>query len=178
MQKVIIILGSPASGKSYLARDLSAKLSLPLIARDDYKETLFNVFGSVDREWSKMIGKASYILMYQTLRSVLHTRSSCIIESNFNPDFDQETFTDLSQEYGFIADQLICHADEEVLIKRFKERAETAERHPGHGSEIDDGILAQFKKKPRAFDLPGKVIEINTTDFTKVNVGEIIEQLS
>lgn len=40
---VLVITGAPGSGKSTLATRLAAELELPLVAKDDVKEALFEV---------------------------------------------------------------------------------------------------------------------------------------
>ena len=48
MTDLMIILGSPASGKTTLARRLAAELAVPCLCKDDVKEALFDVLGVAD----------------------------------------------------------------------------------------------------------------------------------
>jgi ATP-dependent protease Clp ATPase subunit len=50
---VVFVSGPPASGKTYVADLLAAHLSLPLIAKDRIKETLFDALGTGDTAWSR-----------------------------------------------------------------------------------------------------------------------------
>jgi predicted kinase len=61
---LILISGFSCTGKTTLARKIAEKYSLPLISRDDIKESLFDSLGYSDREWSKKLGIASYDLLY------------------------------------------------------------------------------------------------------------------
>lgn len=45
---LVLVTGLPASGKTTLAQGLAAMLELPLIAKDRYKELLFDVLGVKD----------------------------------------------------------------------------------------------------------------------------------
>jgi uridine kinase len=47
---IIMVLGLPGSGKTTLAKKISQKFSLPLLAKDDLKVMLFDVYGWKDRE--------------------------------------------------------------------------------------------------------------------------------
>ena len=50
---VIIPNGKPCTGKSYYLQKLSKDLDLTYIARDEFKELLFDDLGIADQEWSK-----------------------------------------------------------------------------------------------------------------------------
>jgi len=60
--KLAIILGSPASGKTTLARRLGLHWSVPVFCKDDVKEALFEALGQGDRAWSRRLSEASFIV--------------------------------------------------------------------------------------------------------------------
>lgn len=45
---VVVVQGESGSGKTYVARRLAADLKLPLVAKDDFKELLFERLGWVE----------------------------------------------------------------------------------------------------------------------------------
>ena len=53
---LVVVTGIPATGKSTFARDLSSRLGLPLISKDDIKEAMADSLGGGDRELSKRCG--------------------------------------------------------------------------------------------------------------------------
>ena len=53
---LIVVTGAPCAGKTTLARRIAETFRLPLIAKDDIKESLFDSLGWKDREWSKQLG--------------------------------------------------------------------------------------------------------------------------
>ena len=59
---LILVTGLPAAGKTMIARRLSEILNLPLIAKDDIKERLFNGLGMSTREWSQKLGGLAFDL--------------------------------------------------------------------------------------------------------------------
>jgi predicted kinase len=65
---LVIVSGPPCSGKTTLARWLAKELALPLIAKDNIKELLFDHLGWSDRAWSKKLGRATYPLIYYLSR--------------------------------------------------------------------------------------------------------------
>lgn len=164
---LIIVTGPPCSGKTTLARHIADKTYLPLVAKDDIKETLFNALGWKDREWSKRLGTATFELLFYYSQALLSAGCSHIIEANFIPDFHNARFLELKQKYAFETLEIHCHADQAVLRERFHTRSESGRRHPGH---VDHLNYAEFdnlnlNERHRALNIGGTVLEIDTTAF-------------
>ncbi|MFZ5391936.1 MAG: AAA family ATPase [Patescibacteria group bacterium] len=172
---LIIISGNPGAGKTTLGKKIAKKFNLPLISRDNIKEALFDSLGIKDRDWSTKLGAASYKVMYRMIESLLISGQSLIVESNFSPKFDDQIFQNLQAKYHFLSMQLFCFADKHTLLKRFKNRWESGERHPGHADhqdydEIKDVIIRDVHQP---LDLEGKIAKIDTTDFSAINYDQI-----
>ncbi len=126
MNRLFVISGPPASGKTTLAKGLADALSIPCFSRDEIKEVLFGSNISYD--------EYSYKLMYDLAKNNIN-HTSIIIESNFIPKFDQlkiEAITNNIQE-------IYCYAPLEVLKERFNVR----DRHVSFGSMSDNVIEHQ-----------------------------------
>ncbi len=176
---VVLVTGLPASGKSYLAQKLAKDLSLPLFSKDEIKEMCFDELGYSDRAWSKKIGAASIKILDYIFENHLKAQQSFIVESNFKPEFDTEKFQILHKKYAVEFFQICCKADGEILYERFKQRAESGARHPGHD---DANNLEEFREtltKTHSYklDVPGEYVEIDTTDFNTVNYSAILQQV-
>ena len=66
LPRFIIVGGAPASGKTTLAEQLAAELSLPLLTKDLFKEALFDYPGlPADRERSGELSRAAYAALYR-----------------------------------------------------------------------------------------------------------------
>ena len=116
-------------------------------------------------------------MLYYFLEAQLSADRSCIVESNFNALYDTEQFLALKAKYDFEPVQICCVADGEVLFQRFKERAASGERHPGHVEtlnfeEFKPGLL---RGRDEAMDIGGTIFEVNTTDFDRVDYGGLME---
>ena len=176
---LIIISGHPSTGKTTLGKRLAQELNLCFISRDDLKESLFDNLGWKDREWSKKLGIASYKLLYHFIESLLVAGHSFIAESNFDPEYDTSRFLELKRKYGFNSFQVQCKTDGEVLFQRFKVRSESGERHPGH---VDHLNYKEFKetfltKEIPSLDIGGTVLEVDTTDFERVAIDDLLRNI-
>jgi hypothetical protein len=135
--------------------------------------------GSKDREWAQTLGKASVDMMFYFARAELEVGRSIIMDNTFSPVLSVPRFNELKNQYGAHIIQIICTADNEVLFDRFKARYESGIRHPGHGDEeVLKGLMDFLKNgcSPK-MDIDGSVIEVDTTDFSKVDRQTILEQL-
>jgi predicted kinase len=173
---VIIVAGPPGAGKTTLARRIAEEFRLPLVAKDDIKESLFDSLGAKDRAWSKQLGQATYELIYYFVETQLTAGRSLIVESNFNANATPR-FQALQTAHDFVSLQVLCYAKPAVLIERFKARWESGKRHPGHvDGEITEQEFATFSKYA-PLDLGGTVIEIDTTDFDKIDYANSLDYI-
>ncbi|HEX5688815.1 MAG TPA: AAA family ATPase [Roseiflexaceae bacterium] len=179
---LIIVSGPPCSGKTRLGGWLSEQLKLPFFHRDGFKELLFDTLGWSDLEWSQRLGGASYGLLYHATTTLLRAERSLIVESNFDPQFDTQRLRTLMRTHPFLPLQIRCMANGPVLFERFKQRVLSGQRHPGHLDELNIPIyepIAHEGAGPRNdfLDLGGERIDVETSDFAKVDYGDILKEV-
>ena len=172
---LVLINGHPGTGKTTLGRRLAKDLALPFLSKDDLKECLFDTLGVGDQAWSRKLGHASVELLFLVVERQLEAGASLVMEMPFIPEFHTSRFLDLAKRYDFEPLQICCTCDEQVLYERFRRRAETGERHPGH---VDQPItFADFKsqmQRERHLDIGGVLISVDTTDFEKVDYAALL----
>ena len=101
------------------------------------------------------------------------------MESTFNPEFDSMRFQNWQKKYELSILQILCHTERTVLFERFKTRALSPTRHPGHCETVN---MEEFKEsilngRSELLTLPGEIISLDTTDFSTVNFLQVIQQV-
>jgi predicted kinase len=164
---LVVVTGPPGGGKTTIARELSRRLGLPLFAKDDVKETLFDVLGTGDRSWSRQLGAVAFELLFLIASRELAAGRSLILEANFARGQAEHKFESLPRHRVV---QVHVSAPLEVLLERYRSR----ERHPGH---LDGEMLAEVagavrEDRHRPLDLPGDVLEVETSERVSLDALE------
>jgi predicted kinase len=153
-RRIELVSGAPAAGKTSLAVPLAQRLGLPLIGKDDLKETLVDVLGDQngDLGWSRQVGGAAMELLWK----LAERAPAAVLEANFRPysAYERERLTRLEARIV----EVFCRCPAEVLMQRFHERAKTA--HAAHPArDLTPAWIAEFDR-PMGL---GAVIEVDTT---------------
>lgn len=177
---IIIFTGLPGTGKTTLSRKISLQLGLPLIAKDDIKEIMYDEIGWSDKAFSAKLARATLGIMDHVTEQHLKNELSIILESNYSPKLANEKFQSWQKRYGCVIVQIICRTETDVLARRYYKRQHT-DRHPGHN---DSGTPASYKinfehrlanEEDQPLDVNGPVRIIDTTNFGMVDSEEIAQ---
>ncbi len=132
-----------------------------------------------DRAWSRRLGAATYRLIYHLLEVQLAAGRSLIVESNFDRQHATGEFLALKARHDFRPVQVLCWASSQVLLARFKARAESGARHPGHIDHLSYAELAETLRRGPAEPLAigGPAFEVDTTDWAAVDCAGLLERV-
>lgn len=181
MVKVIVVTGAPASGKTTFVNKVGEDFSLPVIAKDELKEVLFDTVGVADREFGRKLGVASFELIYLNSSRLMRSDVAHIIEGNFKAGLASDVLNKMSKRYGceFLQFNFFVQGDE--LNKRFKHRWENREngenRHEYHRDNEHYEYINSIGGRIDALDIAGKLIEVDTTSFELVDNKYFYEEI-
>ena len=156
---LIVITGSPATGKSTLARELSERLRVPWLGKDMIKEPLLDALGAGDRAHSRRLSDASFAVLFAVARAMSGQRVTLILEGNFRPGEHEPLLAPLLAA-GVSLIQIECRVEESIRSRRLRQRENHPRRHPGHRDT--DLLAAGLRAAPGFLDLPGRRIEFDS----------------
>jgi len=166
---LVVVTGPPGAGKSAIARAVADRLGLPLVAKDAFKELLWERLGADDLESSRRLGAASFDLVFLQVGELLRQGTSVVAEGNFSAG---EPFRDLPRARVL---QLHVSADRETLLDRYRNRSE---RHPAHPDvEYEPEIAARMWRDDwKPLDIGGGLLQIDTTTFP--DLATLVERVA
>lgn len=168
---MLIVSGAPATGKTTLGRRIAGDFALPFLSRDDIKESLYDTIGAGDRDWSRQLGIASIQLLFYVVERLLEAGHGLVVESNFYDRYDTPRFEAVLARYAARTVQVHCTAAAPVVVARYRDRADTSERHPGHlGAAVLPELRAGLRETtwgPLRLAVP--CVTVDTTDFATLD---------
>lgn len=170
---LVVVTGSPASGKSTLAEKLSESMGLPLLAKDAFKEEIYDNLEGAEPADSHRLGFVAVRLMHSWSKRLLEKGVSLVLESNFKRSLsigDLESLFALSQPVV-----VQCVAPRDEVVDRYVERSEQGARHPVHDDANQVDELREDLEKGE-YDLGFLDVPSFTVD-TSVEGGPDIQEL-
>lgn len=168
---LFLISGRCAAGKSTFAARLSAALGVPCFRKDRLKETLGEGLGPEGQVYEKG-SAAAFLLLAHILEQFLAAGQPCILEGNFRPA-ELRRVEALLERYGGRCLSFLFTGDMAVLYRRYRDRE--GERHWVHKSAGDSPEQFAAGQARLATALPGRVLEVDATDFARVDYPGLLE---
>ena len=129
MKAAVFVNGVPASGKSTVARAISAATGWPLLALDTIKEALFEDIGPGDRDHNRMLGRASYRAIF-ALIAEFPADSHVVIDAWFGFQPRVSLNAHIARSGLERIAEIWCRAPPEIIGARYAARV--SERSVGH----------------------------------------------
>ncbi|MBR1702617.1 MAG: AAA family ATPase [Lachnospiraceae bacterium] len=178
MQKLLLIMGDIAAGKTTFSRILSERYHVAVFQKDTVKEILGDHIGFHNREENKKLSDATIAIMCHTFSQIAKTGNSVILEANFH-EVEQQKLHEIARENQYEVLTLVLRGDEEVLYQRYLHRMNEEQRHPVHLSttlHIREDFL-RIARYIRNEVVIGKVIVIEATDFGYQRDEELLKKI-
>jgi predicted kinase len=161
-RRLVVVSGSPGSGKTSLAVPLAAELGFTLVSKDQIKETLHDCLGAPapDLPWSQRLGAAAMELLW----ALAADADPVVIEANFRPRS--------SYQAGKIAElsgcpvEVNCVCPPGLAARRYAGRGPAC--HPVHVvTSLTPDMLAEYDRPVGL----GPVVSVDTV--TPVDIGAV-----
>ena len=178
MNKLILVNGDIATGKSHFALILKEKFNLPLYTKDEFKERYADESVCSTYQESHLLSiKAMNTLIDIFLRNAPQN-VNLILEANFHEEH-LKRIEQIADEYHYQILNLDLVGTPEVLYQRYVNRRDHETRHPVHAiNTLND--FASFKKycEERKSEYKcGEVIEIDADDFSYQQNEELLNKI-
>jgi predicted kinase len=132
MKRLILVNGVPASGKSTVARAVAEAGGWPLLTLDTVKEAFFAHLGTGDRDYNRLMGKASYQAIF-ALVGDFPEGSTAVMDAWFGFQPADVLTAHLERAKVSRVAEVWCHAPPPVIGERYRSRLPS--RHAGHLGE-------------------------------------------
>ncbi|AYW46631.1 AAA family ATPase [Tetragenococcus koreensis] len=193
---LILIAGSPATGKSYLVHEIQKVLpSIFILTPDELKEILADSVGFNDLAEKAKLEEEVWANYYRILAIYMQLGKQFILSEYPFSDKQKGQLKELSEDYGYQTITIRLRAEFETLWGRRKIRDRQNDRHLSHimshyhyGDELTDRTQAdnlitksEFRKviSDRGYDRfsLGEVWDFDVTNFDQVDYGELLSYL-
>lgn len=176
--KCIIVTGRPGAGKTTLSGELSRRLWMPRISRDEFKEGYVNTFGIKHDQLPPDTNGIVNEVFFETILNILAGKISVVIEAAFQHKLWDKVIPQVMQVAS--AYIIICSLDAETSARRHLERGlKDANREFFHG----DKRVTLYKQTgefspggpydPPHYDVP--TLEVSTLNGYDPAIESIIE---
>lgn len=196
LKKTLILLaGYPATGKTYMKNMITSNIdNVQTISPDEIKLKLWKKHGFRSLEEKEILVDKSWVIYYETLELLMKTSEIVLSEYPFS-DKQRSKLEALTSKYGFNIITIRLVAEFETLYQRHYERDilqkrdivyNVSEYDPDnipqsteHADDIVDkqGFRKRYDTRGYGTFSMGYTIEVDTTDFSKVNYGGIVEEI-
>ncbi len=129
---LIVVSGAPGAGKSTIAAVIAASLGWPLLALDTIKETLADVLGLGDEDWSGRLGDAAAEIVFRQSAQF----GAAVAEGWWRGERRERALREFAG-----AVEVFCRCDPQTAAQRMRGR-HGAGRHPIHRDVINPSIVA------------------------------------
>ena len=174
---LIVVTGSPASGKTTLAHILADKINCPLISRDQLKEGLVNTLNLTHNQLDKSVDFHVYDTFFETIDLLVSKQISIVIEAAFQDKLWRPKLLNLLDKADIKI--IVCKANAGLIKTRFSNRlSNNPDREKYHGDQSVSLSKEQFTSmienyKPVSIDVA--TLQVDTTNNYNPAIEEIIK---
>jgi glucokinase len=158
-RRAVLVNGIPASGKSTVSRGIADRMGWPLLTLDTIKNPFLEALGGGDREFNRMLGRASYQAIWSVVGEA-PAGTTIIVDAWFGFQPRQLLEDHLRRAGVEQTAEIWCHAPGEVLAERYRARLD--QRPAGHPGAAYIPELIELAKRAEPLRR-GPLFDVDTT---------------
>ncbi|WP_282941428.1 AAA family ATPase [Paenibacillus sp. RC67] len=118
MPEIILLRGRPGVGKTTISNQLSSRLNLPVIRKDDFYDATAAYLKDHEQR-----NKICYGILFQFLETNKNVEGRWILDFPFNREDEMIRFKSFLNSQGYMLSSVLCVcSDETVWAERFNQR--------------------------------------------------------
>lgn len=173
MQRLIVITGDLAAGKSTLAMALSERYQIPFITKDALKEIACDIIGYSSREENRELSIVATTDMIYFFKQCALVKQDLILEANFHTD-ELNEIQNIAEENNYQVVLLVLTGDTPLLYQRFLDRLPN--RHIAHRSIHLEESYEKFREYIENLRDQDFVFTPNYIDMSNLDEDEVVEE--
>lgn len=173
MQRLIVITGDLAAGKSTLAMALSTRYQIPFITKDALKEIACDIIGYSSREENRELSIVATGDMIYFFKQCALANQDLILEANFRTE-ELNELKSIAEQYHYKVVLLVLTGDIPLLYQRFLDRLPG--RHIAHRSIHLEESYEKFANYIISLREQDLVFTPNYLDMSNLDEDEVVEE--
>ena len=173
--KMILVSGLPATGKTTFAKWLSEEMCIPHVCYDNFVEKTLELGKRKcenEEEIRKYYGEFPYAFFWFCFEEIMKSSSLFIVDFHF-ADMMNNTLDELTTKYQYETITVHMDCSAELAHSRWEERNKTNSMRPNLSIEQ----FIEGSRQNKEFRYGSNFIYVDTTDYSKVSYKDIVEQI-
>ena len=162
---LVIMVGAPGSGKSYLARMLGAALGAVLIQTDVVRKELYP-----DPQYTAAEHTAVYAACHQRIREALARGERVVFDATNLRERRRRTLYQMAERADAIVEIVVAYASDAVIRERLRGRAEGVD--PEDRSDADLGVYLRMRRDTEPVPRPHVVVNTSAAPGPAIRLLE------